>query len=57
MNCINGELRTRDDESVMTGGAPLRFGIAEMAIDAIPQDERVWVPQGSNVWFRPLLLN
>ena len=25
--------------------------------DAVPQDERVWVPQGQNVWFRPLCLS
>src|SRR4051794_34397172 len=24
---------------------------------AIPSDERIWVPQGENVWFRPLCLN
>ena len=24
---------------------------------AIPEDERVWVPQAEGVWFRPLLLN
>jgi quercetin dioxygenase-like cupin family protein len=24
---------------------------------AIPADERVWVPQAENVWFRPLCLN
>jgi quercetin dioxygenase-like cupin family protein len=24
---------------------------------AIPDDERVWVPQAPNVWFRPLMLN
>ena len=29
----------------------------EIAIQAIPDDERVWVPQAENVWFRPLLLN
>ncbi len=29
----------------------------EIAIAAIPKDERVWVPQATNVWFRPLLLN
>jgi len=29
----------------------------EIAIRAIPDDERVWVPQASEVWFRPLLLN
>ena len=30
---------------------------AEIAVQAIPDDERVWVPQAENVWFRPLLLN
>lgn len=29
----------------------------EIAIQAIPTDERVWVPQAPLVWFRPLLLN
>ena len=29
----------------------------EIAIGAIPEDERVWVPQAPEVWFRPLLLN
>ncbi len=29
----------------------------EIAVQAIPADERVWVPQAPNVWFRPLLLN
>ncbi|WP_318248256.1 2,4'-dihydroxyacetophenone dioxygenase family protein [Xinfangfangia pollutisoli] len=24
---------------------------------AVPQDERLWVPQSENVWFRPLCLN
>ena len=24
---------------------------------AIPEDDRVWVPQAENVWFRPLCLN
>jgi quercetin dioxygenase-like cupin family protein len=28
-----------------------------MIIDAIPPDERVWVPQTPNIWFRPLLLD
>ncbi|HVF62480.1 MAG TPA: 2,4'-dihydroxyacetophenone dioxygenase family protein [Casimicrobiaceae bacterium] len=31
--------------------------VAEIAINAIPDDERVWVPQAQDVWFRPLLLN
>lgn len=25
--------------------------------DAIPEDDRLWVPQAENVWFRPLCLN
>ena len=29
----------------------------EIAVEAIPRDERVWVPQAKDVWFRPLLLN
>ena len=29
----------------------------EIAIAAMPDDERVWVPQAPSVWFRPLLLN
>jgi quercetin dioxygenase-like cupin family protein len=30
---------------------------AEIAVMAIPEDERVWVPQAPQVWFRPLLMN
>jgi len=29
----------------------------EIAVSAIPDDERIWVPQAPDVWFRPLLLN
>lgn len=29
----------------------------EIALSAIPADEREWVPQAAGVWFRPLLLN
>lgn len=25
--------------------------------NAIPKDERIWVPQAENIWFRPLCLN
>lgn len=25
--------------------------------DAVPEDDRIWVPQAPNVWFRPLCLN
>ena len=31
--------------------------VPEIALQAIPDDERVWVPQATDVWFRPLLLN
>jgi len=30
---------------------------SEIVLAAIPGDERVWVPQADNVWFRPLMLN
>jgi quercetin dioxygenase-like cupin family protein len=29
----------------------------ELAVAAVPEDDRVWVPQAPNVWFRPLLFN
>lgn len=29
----------------------------EIVVTAVPEDERVWVPQAPNVWFRPLMLN
>src|SRR5690606_7298010 len=29
----------------------------EIAITAVPEDERGWVPQAEGVWFRPLFLN
>jgi len=43
----------------MSGAAiPASLGIrAEIAVGAVPDDERVWVPQAPDVWFRPLLLN
>lgn len=31
--------------------------VADLVVSAIPDDERVWVPQADRVWFRPLLLN
>ena len=33
------------------------YAIADLATVAIPEDERFWVPQSENVWFRPLILN
>jgi hypothetical protein len=29
----------------------------EIVLTAVPEDERVWVPQAPDVWFRPLMLN
>src|ERR1700710_3251576 len=29
----------------------------EIAVPVLPDDERVWVPQAPDVWFRPLMLN
>ena len=29
----------------------------EIVARAIPEDERVWVPQAADVWFRPLMFN
>src|ERR1041385_2622358 len=37
--------------------APAIGVVPELALAAIPDDERVWVPQAKDVWFRPLLLN
>jgi quercetin dioxygenase-like cupin family protein len=36
---------------------PSKGIVPELAIAAMPDDERVWVPQAPDVWFRPLLLN
>ena len=34
-----------------------RRPLALLGRQAVPEDERLWVPQSANVWFRPLLLN
>ncbi len=31
--------------------------LPDLVAQAEPRDERLWVPQAENVWFRPLLLN
>jgi quercetin dioxygenase-like cupin family protein len=36
---------------------PPSHAIAEIVTRVLPEDERLWVPQAENVWFRPLLLN
>ena len=40
-----------------SSGSSLHFPVADYVTTAIPEDERLWVPQAENVWFRPLLLN
>jgi quercetin dioxygenase-like cupin family protein len=34
----------------------LSHAVPELVTQAMPDDERLWVPQAENVWFRPLLL-
>src|SRR3546814_15448851 len=42
----------------MTSTSPVHpLSPAEIVMTAVPEDERVWVPQAPNVWFRPLMLN
>ena len=31
--------------------------VRDIVVAAVPDDERVWVPQADRVWFRPLMLN
>ena len=33
------------------------YAIPDLVTKAIPEDERLWVPQADNVWLRPLILN
>ena len=33
------------------------YAASDFVTQAIPDDERFWVPQAENVWFRPLMLN
>ncbi len=33
------------------------FAKSDMIFEAIPEDERIWVPQAPNIWFRPLFLD
>ena len=41
----------------MTDSSSGPYFVSDAVTQAIPDDERVWVPQAENVWFRPLLLN
>ena len=31
--------------------------VPDIVLKALPEDERLWVPQAPNVWFRPLMFN
>lgn len=35
----------------------LPMGVPDLVTQALPEDERLWVPQAENVWFRPLHLD
>ena len=35
----------------------LSHGVSDLVLHAMPDDERLWVPQAENVWFRPLLFD
>ena len=36
---------------------PPPYAVPDLVTTAIPDDERLWVPQAPNIWFRPLPLN
>jgi 2,4'-dihydroxyacetophenone dioxygenase len=36
---------------------PKDAGAEVVVPQAVPDDDRIWVPQAENVWFRPLCLN
>jgi 2,4'-dihydroxyacetophenone dioxygenase len=40
-----------------TPGTPLPDAARDIVVTAIPEDERLWVLQAPEVWFRPLFLN
>ena len=33
------------------------YAAGELVLDAIPEDERLWVPMVEGIWFRPLMFN
>jgi 2,4'-dihydroxyacetophenone dioxygenase len=41
----------------MTAHAAASRKIEDLVVTAIPEDERLWVPQAESIWFRPLLLD
>ncbi|WP_238529732.1 2,4'-dihydroxyacetophenone dioxygenase family protein [Pseudooceanicola batsensis] len=47
------------DEALMPYQKPFPADALDEIVvpQAVPQDDRIWVPQAPNVWFRPLCLN
>ena len=41
----------------MTNPLQATQSITDLVTEAIPDDERLWVPQADKIWFRPLLFN
>lgn len=41
----------------MTVSLTTTHAVADLVTRALPEDDRLWVPQADKVWFRPLLLN
>ena len=52
-------MKDADDTSRMPYQLPFpKDALEEIVVpSAVPEDERIWVPQAENVWFRPLCLN
>jgi quercetin dioxygenase-like cupin family protein len=47
-----------DSKEIVFGKVTESEGVlAEIALPAMPDDERIWVQQEPNVWFRPLMFN
>ena len=42
-------------DGLISSTAPDQVG--DLVIPVIPEDERLWVPQAKDVWFRPLMFN
>lgn len=53
-----GVTETADERRVPYRHPQPEYSPPELVIaDALPKDERLWVPQAENVWFRPLCLS
>ena len=49
--------RTRTRACPTTGLSRPKMAPDLVVAPVLPEDERVWVPQAPNVWFRPLCLS